>query len=409
MFFCAEEAVLAESAMNEYTRAGDATTTAAGSADRDERGQESAAVLLRSILDSQSELICRWRADGVIVFVNEAYCRFFGRRRAELLDSRWQPEVGPCDEEVVRAQLARLSAAHPLACIERRVRAANGDLVWLRHIYRGIFDASDTLAAIQAVAHDIDDQKRIEHALHDAQALLEFRVAERTRALRELATQITASEDRERRAIADDLHDDLGQILHVMKLKIELLKGDAAVSDIPPLSELDELVGRASRRVRSLTSQLGARIIDEFGPCGALRWLCDEMTRVYGLQVQAQIDSLPRSLSPAVGSLLFRGVRELLVNVARHAGTDTAFLAVRSNGNVVQVVVEDRGRGDGAGRKGQQPAGHGLSSLRERLLVLGGVLRVEDRRAAGFRVEFLLPVHHAPVQCDDGGLACRSD
>lgn len=387
-----------------------AECTDSGDASESARTTENEAERYRSILDSQAELVCRWTADGTIVFVNAAYCRFFGRTPGDLLGTPWQPEDGPGDGDVVLAQLARLSPEGPLACVERRVRSAAGGLVWMRHVYRGIFDASGALREIQSVAHDIDDRKQVEDALHDARELLEFRVAERTRELRRLAAQITVSEERERRMIADDLHDDLGQILHVMTLKIESLRGESGdTSESPALAELGELVVRASRRVRSLTSQLGSRILDEFGLANALRWLCDEMERVYGLRVDARIDPLPRQVPRPVGVVLFRGIRELLINVTRHADTDAASLAVRSNGSLVQVVVEDGGRGC----IGRNPVGgahgHGLASLRERLLVLGGVLRVDGERRPGFRVEFLVPTHEPTAGDNDGAPACRSD
>lgn len=429
MHCCADGAVFGESSVTVRTRV---SKGAAGCRDADPHadGREQGcaaerAERYRSILDSQTELVCRWLANGRIVFANEAYCRFFGRTADDVLGSRWRPErggpgPGSSDDDVVLAQLARLSAEHPLACLERRVRAAGGGFVWLRYIFRGIFDADGALAEIQSVAHDIDDQKRVEDALHEAQELLEFRVAERTRELRQLAAQITVSEERERRMIADDLHDDLGQILHVMTLKIEGLKSDggAALSpvlaEVNELTELDELVARASRHVRSLTSQLGSRILDEFGLSNALRWLCDEMARVYGLRVAAQIDPLPQQIPLAVGSVLFRGIRELLINVTRHADTDAASLVVRSNGSLIQVIVEDSGRGGRSVRGGRRNLagggrGYGLSSLRERLLVLGGVLRIDGERRPGFRVEFLVPTRDPHAVDNDGVSACRSE
>ncbi|WP_305072304.1 PAS domain-containing sensor histidine kinase [Propionivibrio sp.] len=347
--------------------------------------------LLRDILDRQSDLVCRRRHDGRILFANVAYCRFFGRRVEELPGSTGRPQSPetPSDDESLDDLVSALTPERPRVTGERHLRAANGARVWMQCAVTGVFDADGRLAEFQTVARDVDDRRRIEVSSQHAQEFLEFRVAERTRELRQLAMQITVSEDRERRRIAHDLHDDLGQLLHVMKLKIEAVKaGDAG-----ELQEIDAMLDHASWQVRTLTSQLGSRVLEELGLCNALRWLCDEMERGYGLAVTADIDSLPSGLPSAVDSVLFRGIRELLINVTRHARIDQALLLVRSNGSFVKVVVEDGGGGSTSpvatvsGGKG-----FGLSSLRERVLLLGGLFRVDESRRGGFRVEFLLPL-----------------
>jgi PAS domain S-box-containing protein len=248
---------------------------------------------------------------------------------------------------------------------------------------------------------DITEQERAEtelHASHDrvkaSHAELERRVTERTAQLHKLAINASISEENERHAIARDLHDNLGQILHVARIKIDALAKKLPDAEAKDLGDLRELVGGASRLVRSLTSQLSPPVLSDLGLIPALRWLADEMEGTYSLRVAVEDDGLPKSLTAGESVVLFRAVRELLINVAKHAGVQrTMVRALNINGHLV-ISVED----DGVGIADVQAAfaqvlGFGLASVRERIAFVGGTLELHSAPGKGTLVVLDLPLH----------------
>lgn len=354
----------------------------------------------RAVVEDQTEVITRFRKDGTLTFVNEVYCRLFGRSPDEIIGTRWHPVVFPEDVPRIEAALATLSAEHSVVVIENRVYSAGGELRWMQFVNRGFFDADGELVEIQSVGRDITEHKRAEFALVEAHEQMERRVVERTEQLRQLAVQTTLAEERERQAIARDLHDDLGQILHVARIKFDSLVKNLACETQPQLAELDRLIYDASRLVRSLTAQLSPPVLRELGLGPALVWLCEELERNYGLIVEARIEPLPLALSETVSAILFRAARELLINVAKHADSDLATLELYQERDCLLLVVEDDGVGIGdmaqafAGKQGV-----GLSNVRERILFIGGRVELDTKPGGGTRAQLRLPLQSGTGAC----------
>lgn len=116
----------------------------------------------RSMVQDQTEVISRQRADGIYVFVNDVFCRFFGKREQEMIGSTWQPLVYPEDLQHVADELAKLSVANPVVMIENRVLSGVGEVHWMQFSNRGIFNEQGQLTEIQSVGRDISDRKRME-------------------------------------------------------------------------------------------------------------------------------------------------------------------------------------------------------------------------------------------------------
>lgn len=345
----------------------------------------------RAVVEDQTEAISRFHADGTFIFANAVYCRFFGIAADDLIGNKWVPLCHSDDLPEVLAQLATMAPARPVVVIENRVYSGTGSLHWLQFVNRGFYDEAGELVEIQSVGRDITDRKNAEAALREAHELLERRVAERTEQLRRLAVETTLAEARERQAIARDLHDGLGQLLHVAKIRLDTL---AAIQPnaAPVIAELDALHAEATRLVRSLTAQLSPPVLKRLGLPPALRWLADEMRHQYDLETDCAIDDLPFALSPAQAEILFRSARELLINVKKHAGVDAARLELAATGHGLRLAVEDSGCGIPDLAALRAVAGFGLASLRERIAYLGGTTAIAPGAAGGLRVELCLPI-----------------
>jgi PAS domain S-box-containing protein len=130
-------------------------------------------MLYRAVVEDQTELICRFRADGTFIFANEVYCRFFGRRADELIGKKWQPMAVSKDLPRIEAQLASLSPSNPVVVIVNRVHAGTGEVHWMQFVNRAFHDAAGCLTEIQAVGRDITERKRVEEELERRRAELQ--------------------------------------------------------------------------------------------------------------------------------------------------------------------------------------------------------------------------------------------
>ncbi|WP_306604090.1 PAS domain S-box protein [Azonexus sp.] len=348
----------------------------------------------RAVVDDQTELISRFKRDGTFLFVNDVYCRFFGKTPEDLIGQQWMPACHAADLEYVEIQLQTLSPENPLVTIENRVYSTSGEVHWMQFVNRGFFDEQGQLVEIQSVGRDVCKRKKAEAALHEAHEKLEQRVVERTSQLRRLVVDSTLAEERERQALARDLHDGLGQLLHVIRLKVDALETSLSPTAQAGIAELQTLLTDGSRQVRSLTTQLSPPVLRKLGLTAALHWLCDEMTNQYGLQVDFEHDEDIPAVNPVIAEILFRAARELLINVARHAGTRWASLKFVHYENQLWLSVLDNGIGtDKLNESLEQTDGFGLASLRERIAYIGGNTKINAAPNQGLYVIINLPLN----------------
>jgi signal transduction histidine kinase len=214
--------------------------------------------------------------------------------------------------------------------------------------------------------------------------------------LRVLTSELQLTEERERRRLAADLHDDLGQKLALARIKFATLDhpGNPAAQANETLREIKQLVDASEKQVRSLTFQLSPPILDQLGLVPAVQWLADEMLKNYQLDVSIDGDLDPIRLEDQIRFALFRSVRELLINIAKHAATDRARIRFFWLPHAVRLEVKDEGQGFDPSQAEMQSEhrGYGLFSIRERIENLGGQFHVESAPGAGTRVTLEIPL-----------------
>lgn len=131
----------------------------------------------RSVVEDQTELICRIKHDGTFTFVNDVYCRYFGKTREELLGRKWHPVVFPDDLPLIEEQLCMLLPSNPVVVIENRVYSGSGAIRWMEFVNRGFFDKEGRLVETQAVGRDITSRKETENALRTSDERLSLALA----------------------------------------------------------------------------------------------------------------------------------------------------------------------------------------------------------------------------------------
>jgi len=246
------------------------------------------------------------------------------------------------------------------------------------------------------------DTTRREKELETTRAMtyeLERRVAQRTEQLHALASELEAVEDRERRQIARDLHDDLGQTLAAARIRLATLCDDRRADVQSKAREVGALIDVANRSIRSLAAQLAPAVLNELGISAALDWLGEEMEETFSLRVTVIDDGKPKPLDQNARSIVYRAVRELLINVAKHAETKSVTVESECRGEDLLICVTDDGRGYDPATIGLSPLRRlGLISIKDRLSLIGGIFEVQTALGAGTRSVLKVPLEKDPSE-----------
>jgi PAS domain S-box-containing protein len=317
---------------------------------------------------------------GIFVDANEQLLEMLGYPREELIGLRVADMIAPEDREGVMSNI--LSGLESQT--EARVIRKDGARITVEAHGQNYKDSGRNFRL--TILRDITVRKEVE---------VVERAAAHLAHLRQLAMEQMLAEERERRALAVDLHDGLGQTLHIARIKLDgIAKGlPQGCPNCSSIDDLRDLITDASRETRSLTAKLSPPALSELGLVPALSWLVGEMERLYGLNVTLEDDGAPKPLPLAASVVLYRSVRELLINVAKHAGTDTARIVLRVDAGRLRITVEDKGIGMTEGRSSILAGnGFGLASTHERLIVLHGSMGIRSRPGDGTLVILEMPL-----------------
>ncbi|MEO8185289.1 MAG: PAS domain-containing sensor histidine kinase, partial [Deltaproteobacteria bacterium] len=225
-----------------------------------------------------------------------------------------------------------------------------------------------------------------------ARRAAESRIADYQEKLRQMAFDAALAEERERRRIAADLHDRIGQSLALSQMKLKSLQKTGAQDGA--VDEAIELLAQSIVDTRTLIFDLSPPILYELGLKEALSWLAEDLGKRGGINIEVSDDALAKPLDDATAGLVFRAVRELLTNVLKHAQAASAHVSLRRSGDHLEIDVKDQGIGFEAEAVAGSSAGggFGLFSVREQINRLGGTMVVESGRGRGTSVSLSLPL-----------------
>jgi signal transduction histidine kinase/ActR/RegA family two-component response regulator len=272
------------------------------------------------------------------------------------------------------------------------------------------FLAVNTVMAL-ALAAAMQESKDAETRFHaTAEQLVNQRTQEllHTQArLRTMAQTLTLTEQRERKRMAGELHDYLAQLLVLGKMKLSEMQAQIQSLGGPVAAmfqEIDQTLTKALDYTRTLMAELSPPVLHELGLPTALKWLADQMKK-HRLTVDVRLAASELPLTENQAILLFHSVRELLINAAKHAGTNKATLTLDVADHMLRIAVQDQGEGFNTDslelkQPGQQ---FGLFSVKERMEELGGWLRVESAPGKGTTVTLGLPLTSAVSSQDVPG------
>ena len=235
--------------------------------------------------------------------------------------------------------------------------------------------------------------RELSHELTSLNRSLETQVLLRTAELQALSTRLLHVQEEERRAIARELHDQVGQLLTGLKFQLESAAKTAIGSTAETLNQSLGLTTDLILRVRELTQQLRPRILDDLGLKPALEWYVDQFERQNSIKIALEVSLPADRLAADLETVVFRIVQEALTNVAKHAGVQSAFVTVTSGRGSLIAEIADRGAGFDVVDKLWSRDSNGLIGLRERATLVGGRIEIYSRTGEGTRIhaEFPLP------------------
>lgn len=313
--------------------------------------------------------------------------------------------VHPEDRErVAKGILIALDPSQTRGSFEARYRILreDGEVRWVSVAGKTYFDAQGLKSrAVRVIGthKDITELKQAEQELKILNESLEQQVAERTelaearsRQLQALSVELIEAEERERRRIADLLHEDLQQLLASAKFEVQSLSEKLPLGS--ELAEVEQILSDCIEKSRMLTLELSPNVLYHSDLAAALEWLCQQMNRKFDISVHLNVKpDIPVNSTP-LKVFLFRSVKELLFNIVKHAGVKTAAVAITYADDRLSVIVSDQGVGfDPAILEKITPKGGlGLLSLRERASYIGGSLIVESAPGKGSRIMLAVPL-----------------
>ena len=335
-----------------------------------EQAQRESEQRYQDLVEQAADAIWLRDAGGRMMFVNDAGCRLLGYTREELMRSRSSDLIHETDSRTA----LDIDALKPLATvrIERVMRHQDGHAIPVEASAHRLADGS-----VQVISHDISERKRIESEL------------------RQLSRRLGEAQETERRAIARELHDEVGQSLTATRINLRDLAQQAAETPLhKQLTDTEELISELLGKVRQMSLDLHPSVLDDLGLVPALRWCV--RTRAGGSPLEVRMDlpgDMPR-FDDMAEITLFRVFQEALSNVLKHAGAihlDVRLLYVDGR---LQLTLKDDGRGfdaEAARRAALSGKSLGLLGMQERVRLAGGEIMMDSAPGKGTEIRVTLP------------------
>lgn len=345
--------------------------------------------------------------EGVIRQANLSAAVLLGLDRNRIIGERLERFVAGEDRDACFLHLRRMARTGEKARCELRLERPEGQERWVlmeTATFTGAEEDDVSAGRYRMTLTDITERKQAEDALHELNETLEERVAERTAEiqqqaaqLRALASELSRVEQRERKRLAQSLHDRIQQLILAARMQVEWLKRDTDPDRLLGTAQgVCSILNEALEASRSLAVDLSPPVLHETGLIGGLYWLVQRMQEQHQFAVGLRADSKAEPPAEETRFLLFECVREVLLNAIKHAGVREADVALMRPGEAeIKVVIRDRGKGfdpDVVRKRRPDDVSFGLFSIQERLAHLGGSMEIESAPGRGTQVTLVVPV-----------------
>ncbi len=331
--------------------------------------------------------------DGTVRTVNSVGAEQLGYTQEELVGQPVLTVFHRDDRKAVQRQLANAvrKPGHVARWEFRKVKK-DGTIIWVRESVTTV-KSHDGQVVVLVVCEDVTERKATEQQLSEHREQLE-----------QLSSELVIAEERERRKVARELHDGVGQLLGLLRGK--LARWQAGGGSDEEHTEVCSLLDHAIAQMRSLTVELSSPVLQELGLGAALETLGERMAKEGHFDVQVDCDERAEPVSEELGFVLFRSARELLTNVVKHAHAKNVWISLTSSRGEVTLRVRDDGRGFDT----YSPSSHfsntgsfGLFSIRQQVAHYRGKFDILSEEGKGTTAIVLVPVVPLSASSPVGG------
>ncbi len=340
----------------------------------------------RTMIETMNEGLSVVDEDGIMTYVNHQFCKMTGYLQNELIGHQETVLLDEENQNKLKAlrRIRRRGGAEPY---EIALTRKDGKKVYVLVSPRPIFDENNEFKGSFGIFTDITELKQTEEKLRSYQEQL-----------RSLTLELTLVEERQRRHIAIELHDNIGQTLAYCNTKLREVRASPTLINLnKSLDEINSLLEQTIQYTKSLSVELGTPILYEVGLEAAVKWLGNQFQQRHGLVFYFEDDGKPKPLVDETRFLLYQAVHELLINAIKHGQARSIKVSIKRDYKNIILNVEDDGIGFDISKIEPYPdkiGGFGLFSIRERLKYLGGYLKVESKADHGTRVMLVLPLRY---------------
>jgi PAS domain S-box-containing protein len=340
----------------------------------------------RTLVETMNDGLVVISENGLLTYVNDQVCQRSGYSKDELIGRPVTVFLDETGKNILKEQMSkRIRGEHE--AYEIPAIGKDGRKIFVLISPKPIFDENGHFKSSFAVITDITKQKRVEEALRESE-----------KQLRHLSSQLLTAQETERRRISRELHDELGQALTLMKIRLrpieeKLRKDQGAIRR--ECQNILQYIDQIIENVRRLSRDLSPSILEDLGLTAALRWLIDTFIKNDSIKVSVNIADIDNFFSQDQQIIIYRIAQEALTNIGKHAGAKNVSLVTQIDDTRVFLCIEDDGEGfDVARATMEEPSerGLGLAIMDERARMLGGSLEIWSQKGKGARITLSIPI-----------------
>ncbi|HMN50025.1 MAG TPA: PAS domain S-box protein [Ignavibacteriaceae bacterium] len=317
---------------------------------------------------------------GDFIEVNEIACKRLGYSKDEFLNLSPSAIVSPqCIDDFNINMERLLKEGHTIYDIVHR--AKDKKLIPVE-INSHLFLFKDKLTVL-SIARDITERKQAEEKLKRSSNLL-----------RELATHLQSVREEERTTIAREIHDELGQVLTVLKIQISLLANKLTENQEPlreKITALTNLIDQSVESVQKISSKLRPGILDELGLIAAIEWQTEEFEKLTGIKCSLVLPKEEIDLDAQRATAIFRIFQEALTNIARHANAEKVSVSLLTNLSNISLEIKDNGKGI-TQEQIKDFRSLGIHGMEERAMIFGGQVYIDGLAGKGTTLKVEIPI-----------------